>query len=349
MRYVTYVTLRFLLVVCALGLCLTALVAADFDSGLSAFLNSDYRRAREIWQPLAEDGDAQSQFGVGMMLEGGHGIPPDAEKAAAWYRRAAEQGMTEAELSLGSLYEHGRGVARNMVQAAALYRSAAKKGNAQAQYNLAKLYLGGEGVTPNRDLGIAWMQRSAAQSYGRAAQHLDMMGIALEEPESAIPEGELAASERTAGETLPGEPATESATGIAAAPAIADSGEHLNILDEKNQFELPLAAVDAAADNPDQPQEIVVREGDFAVLLATFDREAAANRVWREMTMRYPKLLQGLRPNITALTLGDDRAVLWRLEAGMLENEPAAVELCKALKRAGEYCYPVRAGAAADE
>ncbi len=349
MRYVTYVTLRFLLVVCALGLCLMAPVAADFDSGLSAFLNSDYRRAREIWQPLAEDGDAQSQFDVGLMLEGGHGIPPDAEKAAAWYRRAAEQGITEAELSLGRLNEHGRGVARNMVQAAALYRSAAIKGIAQAQYNLAKLYLGGEGVTPNRDLGIAWMQRSAAQSYGRAAQHLDMMGIALEEPESAIPEGELAASERTAGETLPGEPATESATGIAAAPAIADSGEHLNILDENNQFELPLAAVDAAADNPDQPQEIVVREGDFAVLLATFDREAAANKVWREMTMRYPKLLQGLRPKFTALTLGDDRAVLWRLEAGMLENEPAAVELCKALKRAGEYCYPVRAGAAADE
>ncbi len=81
-------------IIWALGLCLSAPLAADFDSGLSAFLDGDYQRAREIWQPLAENGDAQSQFGLGMMLEGGHGIPPNAEKASIWYFHAAEHGMT---------------------------------------------------------------------------------------------------------------------------------------------------------------------------------------------------------------------------------------------------------------
>lgn len=184
MQHVTRPRYRLFIVASALCLCLAAPVAADFDSGLSAFLDSDYRRAREIWRPLAEDGDARSQFGLGMMIEGGHGRPPDPEKASAWYRRAADQGMAEAELSLGSLYEHGRGVARNPVRAAELYRSAAKKGNAQAQYNLAKLYLGGEGITPDRKLGIAWMRRSAAQRFGRAIQYLDMLNEPLEAPES---------------------------------------------------------------------------------------------------------------------------------------------------------------------
>ncbi len=318
-------------IIWALGLCLSAPLAADFDSGLSAFLDGDYQRAREIWQPLAENGDAQSQFGLGMMLEGGHGIPPNAEKASIWYFHAAEHGMTEAELSLGSLYKHGRGVTRNSGRAAELYRSAAKKGNAQAQYNLAKLYLGGAGITPNRDLGIAWMQRSAVQLYGRAAQHLNMMGVALEAPDDAYPDDEPLS--------------VDSVSAPPEASAKADSGERLNILAGENQFELPLAAVDAHEAEADQAAENKPSDGDFAVLLATFDHEEAVGKVWYELTMRHPKLLQGLRAKVIAVQLGDgdSGSVLWRLEVGMLDSEPSAVALCEALRRAGEYCFPLRA------
>ena len=46
-----------------------------------------------------------------------------------------------------------------------------------------------------------------------------------------------------------------------------NSGEQLNILDEENQFGLPLAAVDAAEAKPDQPAADKVRDGEYAVLL----------------------------------------------------------------------------------
>lgn len=187
MRHVTRSKIRLFANACAILLFLAAPVAADFDAGLSAFLDRDYRRAREIWLVLAEAGDAQSQFGLGMMFEGGRGVPPDAEKASSWYRRAADQGMSEAQLSLGSLYEHGRGVARDPERAAALYRSAAEQGNPQAQYNLAALYLGGEGIAPDRELGIAWLRRSAAQRYGRAVQRLKMMNVAVEPADPVVP------------------------------------------------------------------------------------------------------------------------------------------------------------------
>lgn len=96
MQHVTRAKKRLFIIAWALCLCLAAPVSADFDEGLSAFLDGDYRRAREIWMDLSALGDAQSQFGLGMIFEGGRGVPPDAAKAAEWYFRAAQQGMSEA-------------------------------------------------------------------------------------------------------------------------------------------------------------------------------------------------------------------------------------------------------------
>ena len=83
---------------------MAAPAAADFDDGLSAFLDNDYRCAREFWLDLAALGDAQLQFGLGMIFEGGRGVPPDTEMAAQYYLKAADQGMSEAQISLGSLF-----------------------------------------------------------------------------------------------------------------------------------------------------------------------------------------------------------------------------------------------------
>jgi TPR repeat protein len=197
----------------------TAAVAEDFDDGLSAFFDGDYRRARAIWLSLAESGDAQSQFGLGMMHERGRGVPPDPEKAFEWYSRAAEQEMAEAQLSLGALYQHGRGVLRDPARAAELYLGAAEQGVAQAQYNLAALYLGGDGVPYDRELGIAWLRRAAAQRYDPAVRRLDMMGLDLEGPEPVMP--------------------------VAVQPIKTKANERLQILVEGNQFEVPEDALEA--------------------------------------------------------------------------------------------------------
>ena len=271
-------------------------------------LDGDYQRAREIWLVLAEAGDAQSQFGIGMMFESGYGVPPYPEKASLWYLRAADQGMSEAQLSLGSLYEHGRGVARDPQRAADLYLDAAEQGNAQAQYNLAALYLGGEGIAPNRELGIAWLRRSAAQRYGRTERRLKMMNVAVEASDPALPRDP---------------PQAAPPSGVEASAG----AEHLQILTEDNQFEAPSGA-------------------EFTVLLATFDREDAARAAWDKIKSHYPELLRKLRPKVTALKLDGGETVMWRLEAAAVARESEAVALCEALRRGGEYCFPLRAGEA---
>ena len=337
MRHVTRGTIRLFAIAGAILLCLAAPAAADFDDGLSAFLDRDYRRAREIWLDLAALGDAQSQFGLGMIFESGRGVPPDAEKAAGYYLKAADQGMSEAQLSLGSLFEHGRGVARDLERAAALYRSAAQQGNAQAQYNLAALYLGGEGIAPDRERGIAWLRLSARQRYGRALQRLDMMDVAVQGPVDILTD-----------EPAPLAPEnTDDAEVAEAAPAPAsdpDDGEQLQILIEDNQFEVPLAALEEVAPDSSASESETARETDFAVLLATFDREDAAAAAWDNLKARYPALLDKLRPKYSAVKLGDGETVLWRLEAAAVASENAAVALCKALRREGEYCFPLHAG-----
>jgi TPR repeat protein len=65
---------------CGAGLALPLFVFAaqpafaDYQSGLAAFDRGDYAKALTEWRPLAEQGDAQAQHGLGMIYEVGNGI-----------------------------------------------------------------------------------------------------------------------------------------------------------------------------------------------------------------------------------------------------------------------------------
>ncbi len=82
--------------------------------------------ALRIWQPLAEQGDADAQNKVGEIYERGIGGEPDYVLAAAWYRKAAEQGLARAQINLGFLLEKGLGSEKNLKTALSWYRKASK-------------------------------------------------------------------------------------------------------------------------------------------------------------------------------------------------------------------------------
>jgi TPR repeat protein len=72
----------------------------------------DYAGAVRIWLPLAEKGDVNAQYNMGVMYELGHGVPVNPAQAAAWYRKAADKGHPNAMLNLATLVvEHARGPA----------------------------------------------------------------------------------------------------------------------------------------------------------------------------------------------------------------------------------------------
>ena len=81
---------------------------------------------------LAEAGDADAQFSLGVMYEQGKGIRQDYTEAVRWYRKAAEQGYAEAQYNLGVMYAEGQGVRQDEAEAVKWYRKAAELGLAAA-------------------------------------------------------------------------------------------------------------------------------------------------------------------------------------------------------------------------
>ena len=90
---------------------------ADFQKGVAAYDSGDFATALREWRPLAEKGDADAQFNLGVMYSKGQGVPQDYKTAVKWYTLAAEQGVASAQTNLGWMYDKGYGVKQDNVYA----------------------------------------------------------------------------------------------------------------------------------------------------------------------------------------------------------------------------------------
>lgn len=141
--------------------CLAAPAWADFQAGVDAHDREDYATALQEWQPLADQGDAQAQYQVGMLYHKGRGVPQDDVQARKWYGKAAAQGQTKAQFSLGTLYFNGEGGRKDYQQALRWFRLAANQGMALAQTKIAIMYDYGEGVPKDKVQAYKWLSLAA--------------------------------------------------------------------------------------------------------------------------------------------------------------------------------------------
>jgi len=81
---------------------------------------------------LAEQGDAQAQYNLGVMYDNGKGVPQDYIKAVQWYTKSAEQGFAVSQYNLGVMYDNGKGVPQDYIEAAKWYRESAEQGFSKA-------------------------------------------------------------------------------------------------------------------------------------------------------------------------------------------------------------------------
>jgi len=112
--------------------------SGDSEKGLLAFNSNEYDTALAIWQPLADAGDAGSQYGLGMMYGNGFGVAMDDALALKWYGLAAEQGHSGAMCNLAVMHQNGWGVPLNEEEAVRLYSLAAEQGVAEAMVSLGR-------------------------------------------------------------------------------------------------------------------------------------------------------------------------------------------------------------------
>ena len=107
-------------------------MAQDFQKGFAAYNAGDFATALKEWKPLAEAGDASSQYNLGYMYTMGEGVLKDYKEAVKWYRLAAEQGFPKAQSFVGLMYEYGNGVLQSNVMAHMWYNIASANGHSKA-------------------------------------------------------------------------------------------------------------------------------------------------------------------------------------------------------------------------
>lgn len=96
----------------------------DFALALRSYRERDYVRALERFTELAENGDAKSQYYVGVLHADGMGTARNYDEAAKWYRKAADQNNPDALRALARLHVFGMTVERDIPKAIELYERA---------------------------------------------------------------------------------------------------------------------------------------------------------------------------------------------------------------------------------
>lgn len=72
--------------------------------GLNWYKQWNYQIAAKFWKPLAQEGDCDAQYALGLLYFEGLGVAQSYEKAVALWASSADQGQAQAQLSLGIVY-----------------------------------------------------------------------------------------------------------------------------------------------------------------------------------------------------------------------------------------------------
>lgn len=87
-------------------------VTKQMATALSLVLAKKFKEAFNIYLLLAESGNVGAQFNVAGMYGRGEGVLVDYERYFSWYEKAAMQGDAMSQYSLGVLYERVRHLER---------------------------------------------------------------------------------------------------------------------------------------------------------------------------------------------------------------------------------------------
>ena len=162
--------------------------AGAFEDGQAAYQKGDYASALGFWRPLADDGDANAQFGMAVSHDLGRGVAQDHAAAVLWYRKAADLGHANAQHNLASLYDEGLGVEPDYATAAALvwFRRAAAQGYAASQCSLGVMYALGRGLRRDDIEAYKWLTLALAayaptqtEQRDQAKKNRDLVALRL--------------------------------------------------------------------------------------------------------------------------------------------------------------------------
>lgn len=143
-----------------------------------AYDNDETYLALRLWTLLAEQGDSDAAFKIGLFYDVGENGIRDADRAVYWYRRAAEGGNLHAQHNLAVAYANGDGVTLDINKAIKWWTLAASHGNADSQYNLGILYaMGVHGIKKDLEKAKRWWRKAALRGDPMAQYNLGTLYV----------------------------------------------------------------------------------------------------------------------------------------------------------------------------
>lgn len=146
--------------VTALALCCIRSYA-DLAAAQAVNSDRDYVKAFNEYKSMAEAGNAEAQFNLGMFYGVGLGVGQDSGQAVFWYQKAADQGFVHAQNDLGVAYNAGEGIRRDYKEAVKWFKKAAEQDDMFAEYNLGRMYYKGRGVRKDHAEAMHWYRQAA--------------------------------------------------------------------------------------------------------------------------------------------------------------------------------------------
>lgn len=111
----------------------STLLANDYNKGVDAYKEGDYKTALHYWEPYAKEGDDNAQYNIAnIYYEGKGGVVQNYKEALYWYQKAAEQEHARSQLRIGLMYCKGEGVLLSFKKAVPYVRSAYQNGCTKA-------------------------------------------------------------------------------------------------------------------------------------------------------------------------------------------------------------------------
>ena len=148
-------------------------MAIDAETGAHHAAKGDYKTAYNIWKVFAEEGDAKSQFYLGVSYENGlgekgSGVEKDYPQALFWYIKAGEQGIARAHYNIGNMFFNGRGMSVDYKEASRRFKLAADQDYPPAQYNYAYGLEQGLGGEKDPNAAFEWYLKAAENGLAKA-------------------------------------------------------------------------------------------------------------------------------------------------------------------------------------
>lgn len=154
---------------------------AGYQEGNLAYEQNRFADAVKEYQPLADKGDVNSQYALGLIYAKGDGkdVPEDLEQAAYWFAKAANQGdmdakikLSLAQLLIGDAYYSGDGKPKDYAMAAKWLLPSAESGNIESQFMIGIMFEEGQHFQQDDSKAVYWYRKAAEQGHENSSVNL---------------------------------------------------------------------------------------------------------------------------------------------------------------------------------